>query len=96
MSFDFQDLELITLTRQRISTIPKAHPKDLQALATLLEVAALSLTTSEKSNFTLEQLLEETRKFGGEDFAFEEEDLKVVLSESRFIRMDSGDRYYLP
>jgi hypothetical protein len=60
-------------------------PKDLGVIITLLEVAALSLTSSPGATFTLEQLVREAREIGGEGVDFDERDVKIVLLKQNFI-----------
>jgi hypothetical protein len=67
-------------------------PKDLGALVTMLEVAALSLTTEPGKTFTLEQLIKEARNIGGLDF--EERDVRIVLKKQNFL-VKAGGEYVL-
>lgn len=64
-------------------------PKDLGALVTMLEVAALSLTTELGKTFTLEQLIQEARNIGGLDF--DERDVGIVLKKQSFLTKSGGE-----
>ncbi len=59
-------------------------PKDLGTIVTLLEVAALSLTTGAGTTFTLDQLIREARSIGGEDL--DERDVRIVLQKASFVQ----------
>ncbi|HUD50757.1 hypothetical protein [Parvibaculum sp.] len=64
--------------------------QDLEALVTLLEVAALSLTDSPETAFTVERLLEEARDLGGEGIEIDERAAKIILQKASFLEMHSG------
>jgi hypothetical protein len=59
--------------------------KDLGVIITLLEVAALSLTTAPGATFTLDQLIREAQKFAGDRIKLEERDIKIVLRKRTFL-----------
>ncbi len=63
----------------RGSSSKQADPQDLEALVTLLEVAALSLTRRSGDTFTAEQLIAEAREFCGKDFAAQDRDFLIAL-----------------
>ncbi|HEV2263624.1 MAG TPA: hypothetical protein VGR79_03720 [Stellaceae bacterium] len=65
-------------------------PKDLGVIATLLEVAALSLTTAPGKVFTLEELVREARNFGGPNVDLDEKDVKIVLLKQSFVQKVAG------
>jgi hypothetical protein len=54
-----------------------SRARDLEAIATLLEVAAMSLTTAPGTTFTTEQLIAEALDIAGEDLS--ERDIKIFL-----------------
>jgi hypothetical protein len=60
-------------------------PKDLGVIITLLEVAALSLTTEAGATFSLDQLIGEARKFAREGVELDERDIKIVLKKRTFL-----------
>jgi hypothetical protein len=64
--------------------------KDLETLMTLLEVAALSLTSSPDATFTLEELLNEARDIGGEGISIEDLDANIVLEKVSFLKKGGG------
>ena len=68
----------------------RAHSKDLEAIVTLLEVAALSLTTEPDATFTFDKLLSEARELGGDEITIEERDVKIVLAKARFVEKVAG------
>jgi hypothetical protein len=65
-------------------------PKDLGVIITLLEVAALSLTTAPGATFTVDQLVREARKFG-EGIELDERDIKIVLRKRTFLEKVGND-----
>jgi hypothetical protein len=65
--------------------------KDLGIIATLLEVAALSLTTEIGKTFTVEDLIREAREIGGSDANFDEKDVKIVLHKASFVKKIAGE-----
>lgn len=58
--------------------------KDLGVIATLLEVAALSLTTEAGKILTVEQLIREAKRFGPPNIDFDERDVRIVLHKQSF------------
>lgn len=62
-----------------------ASPRDLETIITLLEVAALSLTTEEGATFTREQLIREAKATGGEEIDLRDEDIDIVLQKQGFL-----------
>jgi hypothetical protein len=69
----------------RFYNAPRAA-KDLEALVTLLEVAALSLTVNQETTFTIGELLKEARELGGPGITIEAEDVKIVLKKASFLK----------
>ena len=66
--------------------------KDKEALLTLLEVAALSLTDTPESTFTLEDLIREARQLGGEQVPIDPRDAMNVLEKAKFVKSVGGGR----
>jgi len=60
-------------------------PKDLGVIATLLEIAAISLTTAPGATFTFDQLVREARELGGQGLDLDERDISIVLKKASFI-----------
>jgi hypothetical protein len=65
--------------------------KDLEALVTLLEVAALSLSDSPNSTFSRDELIQEARLMAGPDFEIDDRDAKIVLEKATFVRGSVGE-----
>ena len=68
-----------------------APAKDLEALVTLLEVAALSLTRTPETTFTRDELLAEARSLGGESIEIDERDARIVLEKAAFVEWSAGE-----
>ena len=71
--------------RRRVDNTP-AQARDLETIVTVLEVAALSLTTEPGATFTREHLIEEAHKVSGEKVDLQDEDIKIVLSKQGFLK----------
>ena len=69
----------------------RAYSKDLEAIVTLLEVAALSLTTEPDKTFTLEELLHEARAIGGDEIELDDRDIKIVMEKASFFERVGGE-----
>ena len=65
-------------------------PKDLGAIATLLEIAALSLTTEPGKVFTIDDLIRVAQEIGGDDAKFDKNDVKIVLHKAGFVKKVAG------
>lgn len=59
--------------------------KDQEAILTLLEVAALSLTERPDATFTLDDLIRQAQELGGDEVAIAREDAEVVLEKANFV-----------
>lgn len=68
----------------------RPHREDLEVIVTLLEIAALSLTTEADATFGVDQLVDEARRLGGNEIAIEERDVKIVLDKAKFVEKVSG------
>lgn len=79
----------------RVRQARSARSRDLEAIVTLLEVAALSLTTEPGKTFTLEQLVAEAREIAGEEVSLR--DIKIVLEKGKtsFLKHVGGKQYQL-
>jgi hypothetical protein len=82
-------------TGQRILQTKTARARDLEAIVTLLEVAALSLTTVPGATFTIEQLIDEARDIAGDDILLK--DISIVLKKGKtaFLQHVAGKEYRL-
>lgn len=87
MSYDFE-----TTTSQSPPTpyIETSDRRDLEAIVTLLELAAIYLTTGPDSTFTKKQLIDEARRIGGDDVDLDESDVNIVLGKAGFLRKIGG------
>lgn len=63
---------------------------DLEAIVTLLDLAAISLTPDPSARFTYEQLLAEARDIGGDEITLDERDVKIVLPFMPYIKRERG------
>jgi hypothetical protein len=66
--------------------IAAAPPRDLEAIVSLLELAALSLTDKPGARFTEEQLIEEAQSIAGDEFTVLAWDVKLVIGKSGFLK----------
>jgi hypothetical protein len=89
MAYDIANAELAYDTGRPIlqRNVPSS-PKDLGVIATLLEVAALSLTTEPGKLFTIDDLIREALEIGGEEF--DKNDVKIVLHKAGFVKKVAG------
>ena len=71
--------------RRRVDSTP-AQASDLETIVTVLEVAALSLTSEPGATFSREHLIEEAHKLSGEKVDLQDEDIKIVLSKQGFLK----------
>ncbi|KAB2910495.1 MAG: hypothetical protein F9K40_02520 [Kofleriaceae bacterium] len=87
MSYDFE-----TASNRAPPTPPitPSNRRDLEAIVTLLELAAICLTHAPDADFTTEQLLAEARRLGGEEIHLEENDVRIVLGKAGFLRKVGG------
>jgi len=90
MSYDFEvgraryEVEAVG-HRARVSNV-SADARDLETIVTVLEVAALSLTTHPGATFSRARLIAEARRFAGEDLDLQEEDINIVLQKQSFLK----------
>ena len=63
--------------------VPK---RDLEAIVTLLELAAISLTDTPDDTFSLEDLVREAKLLAGTSFELEMEDIINVMSKAAFVK----------
>jgi hypothetical protein len=91
MSYDFES------PTDHIPTpnITPSDHRDLEAIVTLLELAAIRLTTTPQSEFTAEELIAEARRLGGYEIELDEGDIKIVLGKAGFLKKIPGGRLRL-
>ncbi len=87
MSYDF---EAGTGTEPPTPPIPTANRQDLEAIVTLIQLAAICLTPAPDASFTVDQLLAETRRLGGDDIKLDERDVRIVINTARFLKKVDG------
>ncbi|WP_421997863.1 hypothetical protein [Reyranella sp.] len=88
MSYDFDVAEQrysYESGRRARETNKVISGRDLEAIITLLEVAALSLTTEEGATFSRERLVSEARDLGGPDVDLQDGDIDIVLKKQGFL-----------
>lgn len=93
MSYDLQSVP-VSDREPPEPRITNAGATDLEAIMTLIELAAISLTEDEDSDFTIEQLIEQARELAGDDFQLVEGDVKLVvktlLAKNGFLKRKKG------
>jgi hypothetical protein len=70
--------------------IVTADRRDLEAIVTLLELAAVYLTPTPDATFTVEELLIEAHRLGGDEVRIEVDDVKIVLGKAGFLKKLKG------
>jgi len=91
MSYDFEGVSDLRAPEAKPSS---TQPRDLEAIVTLLEVAAIELTSEPGAEFTEDELIRQARDIGG-DLAIEESDAKIVLDKAAFLKKLKGKRFRL-
>lgn len=66
------------------------RPDDLEAIVTLLELAAIYLTPEPGSEFTRDELLAKAHEVAGDELPFRDSDALIVLASSRFLKRRPG------
>ena len=74
---------------------PTADPRDLETIVSLMELAAISLTTMTNTTFTKDELFREAQAYGGAEVPLHRVDFDIVLSHAKFIRPVRGRRLRL-
>ena len=87
MPYDIEAERYMMASREpkRYENAPKPT-SDLEALVTLLEMAALSLTTDPDTTFSLDDLTDEARKIAGESIEIDGRDVQIVLQKASFLQ----------
>jgi len=68
------------------AAVAPAHGTDLESIVTLLELAAIYLTTAPGVAFSFEALLDQARQIGGDDIEIRESDARIVLKKASFLK----------
>jgi hypothetical protein len=55
--------------------------RDLEAIITLMEVAALALTSEPGATFTRKELMAQMHEIGGDDIELDDADIVIVLQQ---------------
>lgn len=91
MAFDVQqDRFLINLGSDFDRSNYPTETRDLEAIVTLLELAAITLTNSPGSTFSKEELLKCARDYSGDDVEIRDSDVDIVLEKASFLKGDKG------
>ncbi len=69
------------------------NPRDLEVIVSLLEMAAISLSTIEKPEFTKLELFSEAREYAGKELALIDGDMDIVLRHSKFLKKTRNNSY---
>lgn len=66
-------------------TVEPWDSRDLETIVTLLELAAITLTTKPKAVFTREALIQEAHRYAGPKIRLDERDIGIVLPHMQHI-----------
>jgi hypothetical protein len=94
MPYDFDDAGPYRGPPRRPYTKP-AHPTDLAAIVTLVQVAAIFLTDGPGASFTASQLLTQANAIAGGDLVLDARDVAIVLPYMPGFKRQPGKRYSL-
>lgn len=94
MSYDFE-----TVTDRRAAPAATAdyvpQSKDLEAIVTLLHLAAIELAPTPEAQFTMEELIATARELGGDEVVIDPADVKIVLGTPGFLKKVNGGKFQL-
>jgi len=92
MSYDFEHA-----TDRTAPAVTNLIPneRDLEAIVTLLQLAAIELTPLSGTEFTAKELVERARELGGDEVRIELEDVDIVLGKAGFLKKTSGKKLVL-
>jgi hypothetical protein len=74
---------------------PTPHPTDLEAIVSLMTLAAIDLTPAPNTPFTFEQLFAAANDIGNPEIVLREVDVRIVLPYTRFLKKVSRNLYCL-
>lgn len=102
MAYDFEQSD-VNVSTERYSREAgglsrrnaRIYSKDLEAIVTALEVAALTLAVEPDTSFTFEQLIEMARELTDNEFEIDERDVKIVLEKATFVERAGKGEYRL-
>lgn len=92
MPYDFADAD--DRSPPKLDIKP-ADPRDLEALVTSLELAAIILTTESGKVLTKDALFEEAAALAGPECPIAEQDLNIILPFTKFLKKVPGGGYVL-
>ena len=79
----------------RRKSSPSARGTDLEAIVMLLELAAISLTSSPGDVFSADQLFNTARELGGDELVLDRKDVEIVLDKASFLKKQKKHTYQL-
>ncbi len=68
---------------------------DLEAIVTLLEVAAILLTPTAGTLFTRDELFAQMHELGGDEITVDERDATIVMQHMKSLKRHAGNRWSL-
>lgn len=98
MSYDLEIAPEVISPKAKVrptKTAKAARGTDLEAIVMLLELAAISLTSSPDDHFTADQLFDEARKLGGDEIVLDRSDVDIVLDKASFLKKQKKNTYQL-
>lgn len=67
--------------------------RDLETIVSLVEIAAIGLTTVSKRTFTRDELLREVRECAGSDMVLHDIDFDLVMPGMRWLKRERGTQW---
>lgn len=93
MSYDMEEGAYVREEgRRRRVKERDVNGRDLEAIVTTLEVAALLLSPQDGSTFTQAELIDKAHSLCGEKIGLQSEDVKIVLSKHSFLKPVGGGK----
>lgn len=92
MPYDFDGVPDREPPRLKIQPL---QGNDLEAIVTLLELAAIYLTPVPGKEFTWDALFSQVRTIGGDEITIDERDALIVVGYVKFLKKVSGNRFCL-
>ena len=89
MAFDMQQERFVVDTSSSVfGQNDPIETSDLEAIVTLLELAAITLTEQPGSIFSLKELLDCARDYAGEGVRINDSDINIVLEKASFLKQE--------
>ena len=73
----------------------QANPRDLEVLVTLLEIAAIELTSAPRTVFTVDQLFRAVHQYDEPKCTVDDRDLRIILPYCSFLQRLPGRMFHL-